>query len=149
MKFMNHRYDVRRWGKPSSTGFLTIHASLVGVAGKIHHFVFVFSESEFGGTYTILRGVLIQRGAKICPSVVHILQAETFDPRTYLDHTSINYYDSRGLAKHFAPVLYKQLGAKQINVNMYGKKKMEKRWMPKGNGFMSQFILEDAVWDGL
>jgi len=150
MEFENHRYDVKRWGQPSSSGFLTIHASLVGFTEKINHFVFVFSESEFEGPYTVLEGILVKKGDKFRPSVIRVLQTEMFDPGVYLKNTSINYCDSNALAKHFAPVLYKQLGARHINVNTYGKQRIERKPREKYNkGFMSRFILENGVWEGL
>lgn len=143
MEFVKHSYDVSRWGKPSSTGSLTIHASLVGITEKVNHFVFVFSESEFGGPYTALKGILFEKSNKYYPTVIRALQTETFDPGTYLGNKSINYCDSKDLAKHFAPVLHKQLGAKHINVNMYGKEKIERKRGSKGNGFLRKFIHDD------
>ena len=150
MQFEKHSYDVSRWGDPSTTGSLTIHASLVGFTEKINHFVFVFSESEFEGPYTVLKGILIEKGDKYIPSIIRVLQTTTFDPGTYLKNKGINFCDSKELAKHFAPVLHHQLGAKQINVNMYGKQKMERKEMArKGNRFLGKFILGNDVWTGL
>lgn len=144
MKFLTRHYDTSRWENPSSKGIFTVHASLVGITRKIHHFVFVFSKNDFNGPYTVLKGVLTSRRDAWCPNVIQVLHTNTFNPEIYLDHPAINYCDSKELATHFARVLVQQLKAKYINVNMFGKSRIEKKWISKGNGFMSKFITGDC-----